>query len=1086
MASGILPPSDDSIDPITRYAYDILGRVIQTTDAEGGVEDQSYDAFGNVTRTWQTLTEYSLTSTTLDHAVRQLTLTRYDQVGRQIDQFAVDDITGGVAEGTHFGAQYNAFGEQTLRQVRHQRESDDLALLNDIGSEYYSYDAAGRLIQSNQNGANIAYRYDLQGNATQTALLGLNGVRIATDTVYDTLGRAIQRRLPASTNVASSSLTPNDGAAVAISFVGGGVTVGAFSSEGFPSNIPGEPGYTVVNNVPLSWPALASGGSYQVLITYRTQGGNEVTYTTTLSGNQLSGGTIEWDQDYGTANLGSRALIASITRIRVEQTSGLDQVIVRASGVSGPTLGLDLTGFANGSVVGNSLSYRLTTASAYSTATVTPAGLNANLVGLPSNLADGSYVYYFDTEENTADLPASTQTRWAGTFTVSGGVVTSFGAAPTDAGGGGDENAAPRPILNQTLDRWGNVLASVDPRNAEWITYYRYNDLNQVEQITQPTVNIGLEDTTVVPGTPESFTYYDSLGRAIGGRDANGHLSTRIYDTAGQVIEERRADGSRWTYAYDALGREVQEGDGIGLSTTRSYDRLDRLTRVQQNGYTTDPQQFSFYAYDQAGNRILSENGLGEITTSVYDSRGRLIEVRQPLWGRVDSTHLNLRTQYSYDDLGRQTIEARGSQSTHTSYDYFGRRLSSTDLAGSQTTYSYDVYGRLIRQTSTRVNQQLATAGAATSVSTGGEDLEYQYNADGSVAQIIDHNPAGDGHDRITRYAYDLAGNRTQELVEDSVTGARYQDAHLFYDALGRLSAETDRGASISYSYDAVGNRRRVLTQTQGSTPGTVASNDRWYRYDALNRLTLANGGRVNGQIVGDIIGYDGNGNRAYVQSGSLYTLYRYTPDHQISQIYRSGSTSTSTGTLTQQRRYDAAGRVVEIDDNSYTGSTLTRIDRQRLYYNADGQLITQLNDHATNGAAFQADSRIRYSDSSASATVDDNNRGAVGSDLGFYDPNLGGQPSRYTVEANNDSDSAYDYTSTYRSDYVAFGGSYRQARQQATSTLQGFTAGTTTTAYDTHGNTLSINNPTGNPTQQDFVNDASGRILHKTVTRSG
>jgi len=168
-------------------------------------------------------------------------------------------------------------------------------------------------------------------------------------------------------------------------------------------------------------------------------------------------------------------------------------------------------------------------------------------------------------------------------------------------------------------------------------------------------------------------------------------------------------------------------------------------------------------------------------------------------------------------------------------------------------------------------------------------------------------------------------------VADSCFTGARYQDAQLFYDALGRLSAETDRGASISYSYDAVGNRRRVLTQTQGSTPGTVASNDRWYRYDALNRLTLANGGRVNGQIVGDIIGYDGNGNRAYVQSGSLYTLYRYTPDHQISQIYRSGSTSTSTststGTLTQQRRYDAAGRVVEIDDNTYTGRSAIRVE---------------------------------------------------------------------------------------------------------------------------------------------------------------
>jgi len=49
----------------------------------------------------------------------------------------------------------------------------------------------------------------------------------------------------------------------------------------------------------------------------------------------------------------------------------------------------------------------------------------------------------------------------------------------------------------------------------------------------------------------------------------------------------------------------------------------------------------------------------------------------------------------------------------------------------------------------------------------------------------------------------------------------------------------------------------------------------------------------------------------------------------------------------------------------------------------------------------------------------------------------------------------------TSKYDYVGFGGCYREARQQASITLPGYTAGTTTTTFDSHGNAIQIDKPT-------------------------
>ncbi|MCK9383370.1 MAG: hypothetical protein M0Q15_01850 [Nevskia sp.] len=121
----------------------------------------------------------------------------------------------------------------------------------------------------------------------------------------------------------------------------------------------------------------------------------------------------------------------------------------------------------------------------------------------------------------------------------------------------------------------------------------------------------------------------------------------------------------------------------------------------------------------------------------------------------------------------------------------------------------------------------------------------------------------------------------------------------------------------------------------------------------------------------------------------------------------------------------------------------------------------------------------MRYSSSSASLTPATT---SVADDLGNY--NAVGLATQYTVEVNTDTTAAYNYTNTYKYDYVGFGGSYREARQQASITLPGYTAGTTTTTFDSHGNAIQIDNPNGEPKSQRLIVDAQGRILHKDVTK--
>jgi YD repeat-containing protein len=499
--------------------------------------------------------------------------------------------------------------------------------------------------------------------------------------------------------------------------------------------------------------------------------------------------------------------------------------------------------------------------------------------------------------------------------------------------------AAYRPVIEQTFDRWGNVLTQGDARNAEWITSYRYNANNQVIEQTQPHVDAMGADGVISDVTPVTKIYYDALGRQVAMRDANGNVNGQTYDAAGNLRKELHADGGVVEYRYDAFGNKVRLETAEHHVTTYGYDKLGHNTSITSevadvysisDDYTVTSGREAITTskvYDEAGRVVRDINGKGEITRYTYDSRGNVVVVRQPLGQSNRSV---------YDANGRQIAGEDGNGYLTTwAYDDFGLLIDHKDFqigTSEDTThvqpvvdyvdfsFEYDEARQLLSQHSDRGN---VTGDASQS-----KDLHYKYDAAGQMVEIFD-----DAIDQTTRYSYNAIGKHVWEWTSQATSGTNldeipgspvYQDQLLAYDALGRLVRVTGLdGVDVRFDYDAFGNRMRqratynvqhvefvedwAWVDVPDTGPGRTgtrrvykrvgehydSSTDSitkqlWFAYDEMNRQVLVDGA-INGNKAdldnlitgqGHLLEYDQDGNR--VQDTYLgKQVYEYQPPSQ-------------------------------------------------------------------------------------------------------------------------------------------------------------------------------------------------------------
>jgi len=280
-----------------------------------------------------------------------------------------------------------------------------------------------------------------------------------------------------------------------------------------------------------------------------------------------------------------------------------------------------------------------------------------------------------------------------------------------------------------------------------------------------------------------------------------------------------------------------------------------------------------------------------------------------------------------------------------------------------------------------------------------------------------------------------------------------------------------------------------------------------WYEYDAANRVKVANGRLIDGQIVlgnADVsyaLDYDEAGHavrRRYLSGQTeVAELTQYDERGQRLRVFQATALGAATGALKDSYSYDAVGRVVEQRTYFDNGSTRNGVNTsgwlkhaEVFVYDADGRILSQsikgrqLGWTATaqgDGGAGQVTNLGNLQDL---ARVD---YSAFGYDAAGR---LRGYSYQYSLHEEGSGASASDpkgYTHRYVYSYEARD-SYLESRIQGTSSNQNFRASSSYSSYDAWGRRVAVreNTPLASNlgTLDDriryFSYDGTGNILQR------
>ncbi|GAA5129281.1 VCBS repeat-containing protein [Luteolibacter yonseiensis] len=348
-------------------------------------------------------------------------------------------------------------------------------------------------------------------------------------------------------------------------------------------------------------------------------------------------------------------------------------------------------------------------------------------------------------------------------------------------------------------------------------------------------VGIRYYRATQTSGSPVAIVYLDPYGREVatattilrsfvGGLSSYSKIYTVTrYDSLGRkvYITEPFAAGEvpRFTaIRYDVVGRV--------LSTTHPDLTTDQVETFSTVADLVNPLSYSLSKTsdgrylqrweDQHGRMVQSCDASGLVTRFIHDQEGRVATVE------LGGTEV-LRNQFDIFGNKYQVWETNSGTSS-SAYNAFGEVTSSTNANGKVTNYFYDVLGRV-----ERVQKP-----------DGEGDYYTFYDQALGAGKGKPWKTTGPDHYQET-VAYDSLGRpgvATKTQVAPGQTLPETSSTITYYDALGRVSSETDAGGlTIVHTYDSTWSFPTKLTIGPGM-PG--AGKDLWKagEYDSRGRAT--------------------------------------------------------------------------------------------------------------------------------------------------------------------------------------------------------------------------------------------------------
>jgi RHS repeat-associated protein len=482
-------------------------------------------------------------------------------------------------------------------------------------------------------------------------------------------------------------------------------------------------------------------------------------------------------------------------------------------------------------------------------------------------------------------------------------------------------------VVRSRYDLVGNLVAQVNARQQE--TTFVYNDLNQRISQTDP--------QACGSGPCTQSWSYDSEGNVLSHRDRRGVLSVSAYDRENRLAGQSRAGLVLQTVQRDAQGNISEQRDALNRLTVFDYDKANRKTRQATAGaienwtytplgdvltqvdadrrsttYAYTERRFlaseslagetTHYEYDGSGHRTRLQRPNGEASTWVYgyDSAGRLQTVTDPL------QHT---TEYGYDaNDNRTSVRDANDHLTTFHYDERNRLNGKTYPGGAAWTWDHDAdnnrihsespNGRISSTDYDALNRPTVTTYAAAPASEV-QTTTRSYDGNGNVLSISETDSSGtrtetrdyddfdrlvhiiDGNSRALHYRYDDAGNRTHRLDADG------QETVWTYNALNQNTHVYVPGQGTTVQTHTPAGRLETLTRPDGST--TVHS------YTDAGRIAAIMHAKSGTTLAQYSYAYDANGNR-------------------LEQLETNGAAS---GGVTQRTAYvyDEADRLVEVEE---------------------------------------------------------------------------------------------------------------------------------------------------------------------------
>jgi YD repeat-containing protein len=503
-----------------------------------------------------------------------------------------------------------------------------------------------------------------------------------------------------------------------------------------------------------------------------------------------------------------------------------------------------------------------------------------------------------------------------------------------------DENNA--PYATWSYDATGRAIESKHggTLNADRYTF-AFSTTNTV--ITDPLTRARTASWSIKHGVAKVASMTNGPCTSCG-----ASIQSVTYDANGNAATKTDFNGNQTAYTYD-LTRNLELTRTEGLSNTGAIQLESRRTTTTWHASFRLPTTITIakrdagntswldvkrtsYGYDTAGRMLTKTETALDVIPNVSRTWTYTWNTTAPLTGlvatmdgpRTDVTDITTYTYYTDTtathkpgDLWKVT-NALNQVTTITAYDGNGRPLSVSDpngaitnltyhprgwltsrqVAGQTTTFTYDNVGQLDRMT-------LPT----------GAFLDYDYDDAHRLIRIKDNLS------NKMEYTLDLMGNHTAEKVYDPAGVLKRQSTAVF-NTLNQLEQQIGgTGNTTRFTYDANGNQKRTIDPRDPApaTPTIFSEN----LYDALNRVrqTKDNLGG-NTTTTYDVL----DNPKTVTDPRGLVTSYTYNAFGEMTQQINPDSGTTN-------YQYDTAGNQISKTDarNITVTTTYDALNRQTL-----------------------------------------------------------------------------------------------------------------------------------------------------------